>query len=262
MADDGSIPVKLDVALALLEQGGVFIYLDPRREGVVVPAHLRARPQLVLQIGLGLPVPIKDLAVDEDGALSGTGRLELTGNHGWRRIMWKDTADEARDGWSDWIQDQYPGFDVDDIEVAEDVNASRVVVTWSLQQREDEVLGDESSITPSAPLAVDANPFTIDPRNRLTPVQLSFPDTDHVELTVTWPEGWQPEAAPRERSLSNDVGSFHASVTIDPDTRSAHFTRNMVISQTELDSRGYAKLRDLYLRAVDADGSEMLLVRE
>jgi transglutaminase-like putative cysteine protease len=271
-------PSQFDRVIVVLELDGEEIFLDPYDKSL---AFGRLQPAMQ-----GVPCLLVDhkkpewtttpqlpadqstetatiaLAVDEDGALSGTGRLELTGNHGWRRIMWKDTADEARDGWSDWIQDQYPGFDVDDIEVAEDVNASRVVVTWSLQQREDEVLGDESSITPSAPLAVDANPFTIDPRNRLTPVQLSFPDTDHVELTVTWPEGWQPEAAPRERSLSNDVGSFHASVTIDSDARSAHFTRDMVISQTELDSRGYAKLRDLYLRAVDADGSEMLLVRE
>lgn len=70
MSNDGPIPVKLDVALALLEEGSVFIYLDPRHEGVVVPAHLRGRPQLVLQIGLNLPVPIRDLSVNEDGVFA------------------------------------------------------------------------------------------------------------------------------------------------------------------------------------------------
>ena len=70
MPNDGPIPVKLDVALALLEEGSVFVYLDPRHEGVVVPPHLRQRPQLVLQIGLDLPVPIRDLEVDDDGVFA------------------------------------------------------------------------------------------------------------------------------------------------------------------------------------------------
>jgi len=57
----------LDVAQALLLRGSAFVYLDPRREGVVVPEYLRKQPQLVLQIGLDLAVPIPDLTVDEDG---------------------------------------------------------------------------------------------------------------------------------------------------------------------------------------------------
>jgi len=60
-------PPKQDVAQALLLRGSAFVYLDPRRDGVVVPAHLRKQPQLVLQIGLDLAVPILDLTVDDDG---------------------------------------------------------------------------------------------------------------------------------------------------------------------------------------------------
>ena len=57
----------MDVARALLLRGSLFVYLDPRREGVRVPDHLRKQPQLVLQFGLDLPVPIPDLRVDESG---------------------------------------------------------------------------------------------------------------------------------------------------------------------------------------------------
>jgi hypothetical protein len=60
-------PVKKDVVLELLETTGVFLHLDPRREGVVVPPHFKKQPELVLQVGLNMPVPIRDLQVDDDG---------------------------------------------------------------------------------------------------------------------------------------------------------------------------------------------------
>jgi stringent starvation protein B len=51
----------------LLERGSVFVHLDPRREGVVVPPWLTKKPQLVLQLGLNFPIPIRDLEIDEAG---------------------------------------------------------------------------------------------------------------------------------------------------------------------------------------------------
>ncbi|MCA9589961.1 MAG: hypothetical protein KC657_31875 [Myxococcales bacterium] len=65
------LPPKKDVALALLERSSVFVHLDPRAGGVMVPVHFRKQPRLVLQIGLNMPIPIPDLVLDED-ALSCT----------------------------------------------------------------------------------------------------------------------------------------------------------------------------------------------
>jgi stringent starvation protein B len=59
------LPPKKDVALALLERASVFVHLDPRAEGVVVPPWLRKQPQLVLQIGLNMAVKIPDLEIAE-----------------------------------------------------------------------------------------------------------------------------------------------------------------------------------------------------
>ncbi len=67
MPKNSDPPPKQDVAQALLLRGSAFVYLDPRREGVAVPEHLRKQAQLVLQIGLDLAVPIPDLTVDDDG---------------------------------------------------------------------------------------------------------------------------------------------------------------------------------------------------
>jgi stringent starvation protein B len=61
------LPPKKEVALALLERGSVHVHLDPRATGVVVPAWFKRQPQLVLQVGLNMPVPIHDLRVDDDG---------------------------------------------------------------------------------------------------------------------------------------------------------------------------------------------------
>ena len=61
------LPRKKDVAVALLEQSSVFVHLDPRAERVSVPTWFKKQPQLVLQVGLNMAIPIPDLHVDEDG---------------------------------------------------------------------------------------------------------------------------------------------------------------------------------------------------
>ncbi len=67
MAEEKPLPPKLDVARYLLAQGSLFVHLDPRNEAVRVPDWYRTEPQLVLQIGFDMPVPIPDLQVDDDG---------------------------------------------------------------------------------------------------------------------------------------------------------------------------------------------------
>ncbi len=64
---DSPLPPKKDVARALLLRGSLFVHLDPRVEGVRVPAWLCDQPQLVLQVGLDMPIPIPDLRVDDEG---------------------------------------------------------------------------------------------------------------------------------------------------------------------------------------------------
>jgi stringent starvation protein B len=61
------LPPKKDVLLALLEQSSVFVHLDPRQPEVRVPEWFKKQPQLILQIGLNLAVPIRDLEVDDEG---------------------------------------------------------------------------------------------------------------------------------------------------------------------------------------------------
>jgi stringent starvation protein B len=64
------LPPKKEVALALLERSndkGIYVHLDPRQAAVVVPPWFKKQPQLVLQIGLNMAIPIPDLRLDDDG---------------------------------------------------------------------------------------------------------------------------------------------------------------------------------------------------
>ncbi len=72
MTDQPLLPPKKDVALALIQTASsVYVHLDPRGTEVLVPAFLKKQPQLVLQIGLNMAVPIPDLDVGDE-ALSCT----------------------------------------------------------------------------------------------------------------------------------------------------------------------------------------------
>ena len=62
-----ALPNKREVMLALLAETSVFVHLDPRSPAVRVPPWFKNQPQLVLQIGLNMAVPIPDLDVNERG---------------------------------------------------------------------------------------------------------------------------------------------------------------------------------------------------
>ncbi len=61
------LPLKKDCALELLAQTSLFVHLDPRSGGVMVPQWFRKQPHLVLQVGLNMVVPIHDLRVEDEG---------------------------------------------------------------------------------------------------------------------------------------------------------------------------------------------------
>lgn len=83
------LPYKRDVANQLLRKGSLFIHLDPRVADVIVPPWLRHQAQLVLQVGLNMPIPINDLRVDENG-IFGTlsfSRTPFACNVPWNAIF-------------------------------------------------------------------------------------------------------------------------------------------------------------------------------
>ncbi len=87
MSDGNSaLPVKQDVARALLGKGSLFVHLDPRHAAVQVPTWLRQQPQLVLQVGYQMTIPIVDLQVDEEGVY---GTLSFSRNPFTCLVPWE-----------------------------------------------------------------------------------------------------------------------------------------------------------------------------
>lgn len=62
---------KLHTFDAMIANGSVFVHLNPRLSGVVVPDHLRDQDHLNLEFGLDVPVPIVGLCWTADG-ITGT----------------------------------------------------------------------------------------------------------------------------------------------------------------------------------------------
>jgi stringent starvation protein B len=79
------LPPKKEVALTLLEGPSLFVHLDPRRTGVLVPKWFLGQSQLVLQVGLNMAIPIPDLKVDETGI---TCTLSFNRSPFWCRLPW------------------------------------------------------------------------------------------------------------------------------------------------------------------------------
>lgn len=68
MNDMTQLPLKKSIMQTLLLRGSVFMHINPKKcPGVKVPSRLINQDQIVLQVGLDMPVPIPDLLVDETG---------------------------------------------------------------------------------------------------------------------------------------------------------------------------------------------------
>jgi len=85
MTGSSNLPSKKDVVLMLLESADVFVHLDPRRDHVIVPPHLKQQAHLILQIGLNMPVSIPDLEVTDEGI---TCTLSFNRSPVWCRLPW------------------------------------------------------------------------------------------------------------------------------------------------------------------------------
>jgi hypothetical protein len=73
-------PSKRDLVRELLDEGTLLLHLDPRRDGVNLPAHLRQDATVALSLGRHLAVPIPDLEVGDD-AITATLSFNRTPHH-------------------------------------------------------------------------------------------------------------------------------------------------------------------------------------
>ncbi|HEX5715948.1 MAG TPA: DUF3857 domain-containing protein [Thermoanaerobaculia bacterium] len=203
-----------------------------------------------------------DLALDADGRLAGKGELVLTGHHAWQRIQWQEDEAATLKGWSDWLGQELEGFQVEDLRFEERTDEQTVKVTWSFKEREEEVLGDEASLYPSAPIGPSKQPFVQDASKRRSPVLFQFADRDEVELRLRWPEGWKLDTQPKPAAVRNRAGELSVAVEVDQAGRSLVYRRRFDIPARQLDTTGeYQDVRALFAAVEKSDAEALGLVR-
>jgi hypothetical protein len=203
-----------------------------------------------------------ELQLDEQGALSGTGSLTLTGNNAWRQLEWQWVNKVTSDAWLSWLWYAFPGFDLTDVTLREDSERRRIELNWQLHQRSEEVLGDEASIAPAAPMAIARNPFSLPAERRQTAVHMPFLYTDRVELRLHWNAGWSIDSLPDLLSLANGAGHLSTALTIDDQQRTLTAIRQLQLSRRNHNSQEtYGELRELYQTAVTNDAETIVLIK-
>lgn len=91
----------------LLEEHWVFVGIDPRTEGLVVPIHLKKKDRLVLQLGHNMPIPMRDFVMNEEG-FTVTLSFDRTPFSCWvpweavKALLPKDAKEKART-WDDLV---------------------------------------------------------------------------------------------------------------------------------------------------------------
>ena len=270
-------PWWFEKVLVMIEVAGERVFLDPgdRRlgfgslspytEGTSAVLHGK-KPEIIT-----LPVtPFEnnlrraqvDLSLDDVGRVAGTGSLLLSGHHAWRFLRWKDDAAATIEAWQERLGDDFQGYDVSNVVVEEALDDRRVQVAWAMEQRSEEVLGDEASLVPSLPLGPIEQLFGLPPERRMTPVQMAFADRDEVELRVTWPGTWEIDLAPTAAEYAGPAGALQAQVEIDRASRQVTYSRRLDITAAEFIGRQqYAAVRDLYAEAERHDAQGLVWVR-
>lgn len=254
-----------EVFLDPSDRGYGFGYLPPALEGMDALVYSRRKPRVI-----GLPERSHeanarrvrlDLRVDEEGQLSGTGVLVLEGHHGSRWFVRQPAAAARAEALGEYLEESFPGFDVSEVSLDDDLDAARLEVRWQLARREEEVLGDQATLTPSVPLGPLAQPFSLALVERRTPVLLEFADRDVVEVTVTWPEGWVADVVPETTAVENRAGAFVAEVAVDDEARTLRYRRRFDTLDRFFERSLYTELRALYAAASESDAQDVVLVR-
>ncbi len=271
-------PNWFDTVLVMVELDGRRVFLDPN-DGSLGFGHLRPgyegspallyhkkKPEMIVLPETPFDQNVRhaevDLALDGQGRLAGTGTLRLTGHPAWEKTDWQEDEAKTVQAWKDWLAESYRDFEVSDVKVTESPDERQVLLTWALAQREEEVLGDEASVVPTAPLGPMGQPFVQPASTRRSGVMFDYPERQEVELRLRWPEGWKVESLPKAAKVQSPVGALDTGVEVKEAERLLVFRRRMDLTKRTISNTGdYEAVRSLYGEVEKSDAQALLLVR-
>ncbi|HEY3566306.1 MAG TPA: DUF3857 domain-containing protein [Thermoanaerobaculia bacterium] len=269
-------PSWFDTMLVRVDLDGKAVYLDPSDRSLGF-GHLRpgyeGSPALLCDaekpVSLVLPAAAHeqnlrraelDLTLDDKGRVTGTGTLRLTGQPAWERIG-REEPTKSVQAWREWLENRFREHRISDVKVAESPDEETVTVTWSMAQRQEEALGDETTLAPSSPLGPLTQLLVQPAGSRRTGVYFDYPWREEVELHLRWAAGWRVQAAPAEKTVAGAAGSLAVQVETRPDGRSLVYTRRVDVPRRAFESSPqYEAIRSLLSDVEKNDGQKLVLV--
>jgi hypothetical protein len=270
-------PHWFDAVFVMVRLDGERLFLDPADRALAlgaIPAEYEGTPALVPipsnPLGLVLPsIPFDqnlrqaevELSLDAGGRLSGSGELLLTG-HPAAEKMGEPAEARTAEAWRQWLASRYRDFRIADVRTVEAPDERRVTVTWRLDQRPEEVLGDEVSLATSAPLGPLTQPFVQTASERQTSVALDYPYREETVLHLCWRAGWRIEGRPSEAMIASGAGMLAVHTELEEGGHRLVFSRRLDLPQNAFDvPEEYASLRSLFGELEKSDAQPILLVR-
>ncbi len=204
-----------------------------------------------------------ELTLDQEGRVQGKGRIASAGQPATRDLDWARHHEKGPAGaWTEWLEERLPGFRIGGVELEEKIDQRSVAVSFTLEQRDEAVLGDEQSLALSRPFGPLVQPLPQRPEERRTPVWLDYAYRTQIAVDLAWPEGWQVEARPEDKTVANEAGSYSTTLTADPTARRLRYERQLEVKAAQFLSReGYVALRGLYDTGAKSDAQALVLVR-
>ena len=203
-----------------------------------------------------------ELAIDDDGALRGTGWMYHSGLHAYGACRFQLDEKDPEKRWTEWIEKEFPGFVIEGVITSAPEDRRSWPVRWTMRQREEDHLEGELTLAPSRPLGPVHQILQQPADERLAPVHLAFADREDVELRLAWPAGWVLEQSPQPRDQTSDVGALKVELDAPPDGRSLTYRRKLLISKPRLIGRlPYIALQQLYAETEKSDAQPIVLVR-
>ena len=266
--DRTMVAAQIDGQRVFLDPAGRalgFGRLEPGYEGTRALVFDRQKPESIVlpeaPFGDNLRRARLELTLDSGGRATGTGTLTLLGQAAWRRSRWTGDAATSTEAWERWLREQFQGFDVGGVTVAESLDDARVQVAWTLSQHPEEALGDQATLVASRPLGPVRQLFPPGAK-RLSAVVFDFGERSEVELVLHWAAGWQPEVLPRAWKHDSAAGAVETSVDVDGAGRTLVYRRRVDNAHRQAaTAEQFRQVQALFEEAQKSDAQPLVLSR-
>jgi transglutaminase-like putative cysteine protease len=269
---------RVMVAVPLPAEGQI-LWLDPSfRNGRFgfIPWDLQGINALVIKgdIGEFFQTPVFPVSaniafckvaesIDQDGAISGTATINLTGNEAFavRRDLRQAEQNEQENIAAETLREILPGSALDQFEISNlDLDEENLVLTFGFSFAADGARADDGSITLDAGIfnvADDLSPFTAEYRD----YDILFPymKSKVVKVTLNLPEGYAARSLPEPWELSTPYADYATRFFSNGPT--IFCEKSFTIKTLQVPKDDYERFRDLSRRIIEEATAKIVIDR-